>query len=39
MNWDVLDQNLRLESEGKVLGNGVKCFRARGGGGESDGNT
>ena len=29
MNWDVLDQNLRLESEGKVLGNGVKCFRAK----------
>ena len=30
MNWDVLDQNLRLRSEGKDLGNGVKCFRARG---------
>lgn len=30
MNWDVLDRNLRLGSEGKDLGNGVECFRAKG---------
>ena len=30
MNWDVLDRNLRLGSEGKGLGNGVGCFRAKG---------
>ena len=30
MNWDVLAQNLRLGSEGKDLGNGVKCFQAKG---------
>ena len=32
MNWDVLDRNPRLGSEGKDLGNGAKCFRATGGG-------
>ena len=36
MNWDVLDQNLRLGFEGKDLGSGVKCFRAKGE--SSDGN-